>query len=189
MTFEDWYSKLTEDSLWYELLRAYKDETIRKAGEKVYAQLVAEETVSYRPMSENRKHVYNIVCKGPGDKPKGKSWSEIALEKQVQKSEAEEWKPVSEEERGQWLEKWKESIAHLQTVNAVPRIGYKQSIEEGGWLPPKQAPYPCTTKEEAYVRDRHFQYIRHNYEPKTGEKLPGWIPEDEWNIQYDNDMI
>jgi hypothetical protein len=187
--FDQWYADLISDQLWYELLRAYKDETIRKASEKVYAQLVADKTVDLRPVSENRKHVYNIVCKQPGDKPKGKSWSEIALEKQVQKSEDEEWKPVSEEERDEWLKKWKLEIDNLQTVNAVPRIGYKQSIEEGGWLPPKQAPYPCTTTEEAYIRDRHFEYVRRYYEPRTGEKLPDWIPEEEFNKLYDEGLI
>jgi hypothetical protein len=184
-TFDQWYTDLISDQLWYELLRAYKDETIRKASEKVYAQLVADKTVDLRPVSENRKHVYNIVCKSPGDKPKGKSWSEIALEKQIQKSEAEEWRPVSEEEREIWLRKWKESINELQTVSAVPRMSYKELAEEGGLLPPKPAPYPHTSPMEAYVKERHIAYLLANYDARTREPLPEWMSESDWNVLYD----
>lgn len=185
MTFGDWYSKLTEDSLWYELLRAYKDETIRKAGEKVYAQLVAEETVSYRPMSENRKHVYNIVCKNPGDKV-NKPWYKI----EEQKKEAEnEWKPASPEHVDKCVAEFDAMMKQSTMVNAFPRIGYKQAVEEGGWLPPKPKPYPMTTEEEAYARQRHIEYIKANYEPRTGAKLPEWIEEDEWNKLYDEGLL
>ena len=79
--FETWYKELTSDTMWFELLRHYKDETIKKAGQKVFAQLVADKTVEYRPMSENRKHVYNILCKNPGDKVIKKEWIEKALKK------------------------------------------------------------------------------------------------------------
>lgn len=132
--FEDWYSKLTEDSLWYELLRAYKGETIRKAGEKVYAQLVAEGTVSYRPMSENRKHVYNIVCKNPGDKVK-KDWYKIEEEKK-EAVKSEEWKPVSWEKRAEYLKQVQAEINKVADRKIRPLLAGEAELK-GQYDPPK----------------------------------------------------
>lgn len=185
--FETWYSELTSDQIWFEpASMAHKPETFKQAARKVYMQCVADGQI--KPVQESRKHVYNIVCKVPPD-AKAKTWFREELQKREEAKKQESWQPVTEEERDQWLKKWKESISKLQTQSAVPRISYKELAEEGGILPPKPAPYPTTTKEEAYVRDRHFEYIKQNYEPKTGMKLPGWVSEDEWNIQYDNDML
>lgn len=185
--FETFYTELISDTLWYELLRHYKAETVRKSAEKVYAQLVADKTVGIRPMSENRKHVYNMTCKLPGDKPKidwvSKARKEIELEKE------KEWEPASPEHIDKCVKEFEEMMANTTMLNHFPRIGYKQSIEEGGWLPKKQDPYPSATPEEVYVRQRHLEYVKQNYEARTAAKLPGWISEDEWNIQYDNDMI
>jgi hypothetical protein len=185
--FEQWYADLTSDQLWYELLRAYKDETIRKASEKVYAQLVADKIVDLRPVSENRKHVYNIVCKLPGDKPRGKSWSEIALEKQVQKSEAEEeWKPASREHVDKCVKEFHEMLANSpmitnQRIPVYARYNVSPAI--------KIEPHPITTAEQAYEKERHIEYLKKNYDAKTGEKLPTWISEREFNKLYDEGLI
>ena len=186
--FETWYKELTSDTMWFELLRHYKDETIKKAGQKVFAQLVADKTVEYRPMSENRKHVYNILCKNPGDKVIKKEWIEKALKK-IEPEKKEEWKPASPEHVDKCANQILEMIKNSPMVNGMPRVGYKQAIEEGGWLPKKEAPYPQTSKEEAYVRQRHLEYIKRNYEPRTAQPLPNWIPEHEFNLLYDNEML
>lgn len=190
MNFDTWYKELISDQRWFELLRHYKDETIKKASEKVYAQLVADRTEDIRPMKENRKHVYNIACQNPGDKPKAKPWYEQALEKKIQEDSAkEEWKPASDEHVKKCVAEFDEMMKNSTMLNHFPRVGYKQSIEEGGWLPKKEAPYPATSKEEAYIKDRRFEYIKANFEARTGAKLPSWISEEDWNIQYDNDML
>lgn len=183
-SFEDWYSLLISDTLWYELLRAYKPDTIKKAGEKVFAGLVADGTVEARPMSENRKHVYNIVTKNPGDKPAGKEWYLQEMAK-VSSTEENNWKPVSPEERARRLAEWEAIVKGSTMANSMPKPSYKQLAEEGGVLPPKPAPYPVTKPEEAYVRDRHFEWIKNNFEARTGQKLPNWICEEDWNIVYD----
>jgi len=74
-------------------------------------------------------------------------------------------------------------------VNTMPRPSYKELAEEGGVLPPKPAPYPITSPEEAYVRDRHFEWIKNNFEARTGQKLPSWISEEDWNIIYDDQHL
>lgn len=185
--FAQWYSELISDDLWFQLLRHYKDETIKKAAERVYASLVADGSVNYRPMQENRKHVYNIVVKNPGDKPKGKPWHQVAAEK-LEAEKQEEWKPASPEHVDKCVAEFDEMMRNSSMINSTPRIGYAQSVEEGGWLPKKGAPYPAATPEEVYVRMRHLEYIKANYEPRTGEKLPTWISEDEFNILYDSNL-
>ena len=142
----------------------------------------------FPPIQEARKHVYNkLVKEYPGDLPKI-DWTKKALEK-VEAEKKEEWVPVTGEERTKRLKEWESIVKGSTMANALPKPSYKQLAEEGGVLPPKPAPYPCTSKEEAYIKDRHFEYVKQNYEPRTGNKLPGWISEDEFNIQYDNNML
>lgn len=186
-TFEDWYKELTSDTLWYELLRHYKDETIRKCSEKVYAQLVAEKTVSYRPMTENRKHVYNVVCKLPGDKPKV-DWVEKQL-KQQEEEKKEAWVPVSWEKRAEYLNKVQEIIKGSTMANAAPRMSYKEIADSGDVLPPKPKPYPQTSPEEFYLKQRRLAYIKHAYEPRTAELRPGAMSETDFNLKYDQENL
>lgn len=185
--FEDWFTELISDTLWYELLRHYKDETIRKCSEKVYAQLVAEKTVSYRPMTENRKHVYNVVCKLPGDKPKV-DWVEKQL-KQQEEEKKEEWVPVTWEKRAEYLNKVQEIIKGSTMMSAMPRPSRKEQAEEGLDRPKKMTPYPVTSPEEFYLKQRRLAYIKHAYEPRTAELRPGAMSETDFNLQYDMENL
>lgn len=189
--FEDWLRELKSDERWLEYASMHhKDETFEKAAKKVYMQGVADGI--QKPMQEARKHVYNTIVLIPSDKPKGKQWHEIALDKKIKEDiakEEEEWKPASPEHVDKCVAEFDEMMKNSSMVNAFPRIGYKQSIEEGGWLPKKEAPYPVTSLEEAYIKMRHIEYVKQNYEPRTGAKLPGWISEEEFNYQFDNDLI
>lgn len=147
--FETWYSTLIRDELWYSLLRAYKDETIRKAGEKVYAGLVADGSFSYRPMSENRKHVYNIVCKNPGDKVNGKPWHELALEEKIKKDIAkEEWKPVSWDKRAEYLKQVQAEIDKIADNKIRPLFNGEAEAKGQYDLPkPKATGAPSASVE------------------------------------------
>lgn len=185
--FETWFTELISDQRWHELSSMHhREETFKACAKKVFMQGVADGI--FKPIQEARKHVYNIICKTPGDRPKGKPWYEQALEKKILEDAAkDEWKPVSWDKRAEYLNKVQEIIKGSTMMSGVPRPSYKEQAEEG--LPPKPAPYPCTTPEEAYVRDRHFEYVRRYYEPRTGEKLPDWIPEEEFNKLYDEGLI
>lgn len=188
MNFESWYTSLISDTLWYELLHHYKSETIKKAGEKVYASLVADGTTDVRPMSENRKHVYNILCKNPGDKINGKAWYVQEAEKKEAEQE-KEWVPVSEEERARRLKEYKALIDSMPILNNFPRLTPKEKEENGEWIAVKHVPYPTTSEDEAYLKDRHFNYIKQNYEARTGLPSPTWISEEQFNLSYPNKYI
>lgn len=186
-SFDDFYKELTSDQQWYELLRMYKDDTIRKAAEKVYAILVTDKILDIRPWNENRKHVFNILKKEcpNGDKPKGKDWY-IIKQEEKEAEEKKEWVPASKEFAEQKAKEALEIIANSKTLNGVPKISHKQSVEEGGWIPKKQAPYKGTSPMDYYLRQRHYEYIKQNYDAKTAQKLPGWCDEDTFNLMFDD---
>lgn len=186
--FDSFYTELISDQRWFELLRHYKDSTIKSACEKVYASLVADGTVEARPMSENRKHVYNILCKNPGDKPKPQPFQVQEAEKKAQEQE-KEWQAVTWEERAAYLNKLQEIIKGSTMMSGVPRPSYKEQAEEGLDRPKNMPPYPITSKEEYYVKQRHFEYIKANFEARTGQKLPTWVSEESWNIIYDENHL
>lgn len=183
-SFDDWYKTLISDEIWFELLRHYKPETIRKASEKVFASLVADHLQDVRPMKENRKHVYNILVQNPGDKPKV-DWVAKALEG-IKEEPKQEWKPLVGEERAKKLQEWLDKVKQVEVQSAVPRLTYSEIAKEGGWERKKDAPYPITSPMEVYVKERHIEYIKQNYDPRTAQPLPTWIPESEFNIEYDS---
>lgn len=182
MTFDQWFSQLISDEIWYQPASlSHRPETFKAIANRVYMDCVA---TGFKPIGECRRHVYNILLKTPHDNKKV-DWTAKALEK-LEKSNGD-WQPVPEEERTRRLKEWKTLVDSMPILNNMPRPSHKEEAEDV--LPPKPAPYPQTTAQEAYVRQRHLEYIKRNYEPRTGAKLPDWMPEDEFNLQYDNDML
>lgn len=183
-SFETWYAELISNHIWFEPASLHhKPETFEKAARKVYMEYVADEI--FPPIQSARKHVANVLGKINPDKPKAKPWYEQALEKQVKEAEEKEWVPVSEDERARRLKEFKALIDSMPLLNNFPRLTPKEKEENGEWIAAKANPYPVTSKEEYYVKLRHIEYIKANYEPKTGHKQPSWIEEDLWNVVYD----
>jgi hypothetical protein len=188
-SFENFFKDLCSNYVWFQpASMQHEPKTFEETARKVYMQYVASE--HFPPIQEARRHVYNKLVLVPGDR-KRVDWSKKASEdmEKIEAAKKPEWKPAAPEKVDQYVAEIQKIIASSPMMNSTPRIGHKQTIEEGGWLPPKPAPYPTTSIEEAYVRDRHFAYIKANYEPRTGAKLPEWISEDEFNIQFDNGIL
>lgn len=184
--FETWLTELISDQRWHELSSMHhRDETFKTCAKKVYMQGVADGI--FKPVQEARKHVYNIICKTPGDKPKGKPWHEAALEKKLQEdAEKEEWKPASPEHVDKCVKEFHEMLANspMMASHRVPvyaRYNVSPSV--------KTEPHPITTADQAYQKERHIEYLKNNYDAKTGEKLPTWISEREFNKLYDEGLI
>ena len=186
MNFDVWYSSLIADERWYEFAgKNHKPETFRKVAEQVYTLGLSDShNFEIQPLREHRNHVVNKLNKILPDKVKI-DWTLKALEKQKVEEKAKELPPVSWEKRAEYLQKIQDILKESRMVSAVPRVSIKEAIEEGGWLPKKEAPYPITSLQEAYIKNRHFEYIKQNYEPRTGAKLPGWVLEDQFNEKFD----
>lgn len=182
-TFEIWFDELVSNHVWAgPAMMQHTEKEFKDLAHKVYMDYTASNGI--KSIEDSRRHVYNLVVKTPSNKKKI-DWAAKALEKMTPK---EEWKPASPEHVDKCVAEFDEMMKNSSMVNAFPRVGYKQSVEEGGWLPKKPAPYPVTSLDEAYVRQRHFEYVKANYEPRTGEKLPTWIPEYEFNLLFDNNL-
>lgn len=163
MNFESFYSDLISDERWFYLLRQYKNETIKRGAEKVYAQLVADRTVDIRPMTETRKHVYNTVCKNPGDRVV-KDWSQIEFEKIQKKEEeekAKEWVPLVGEARQKALAEFKAMVDKSAMINSVPRLTNKEIIESGQVrLPRSNGDYHRSVVEQMVIAKESKERIR-----------------------------
>jgi hypothetical protein len=187
ISFPDFFKELCSNYVWFEPASSkHEPETFRQAANKVYMQYVASEV--FPPIQEARKHVYNVLCKITPDKKVGRDWVTKALEKHEQENK-EEWKPVSWEEGERRLAEFKALIDGLPMMNNFPRLSEKEKQEKDNTRPPVVPPYPITSPEEAYIRDRHFEWIKNNFEARTGQKLPSWICEEDWNVIYDDQHL
>lgn len=184
MIFEDWYKLLISEERWYETMQMqHRGKDLKEAARIVYGDVISDSQVFARtPIAEHRRFVHYKAAKMPVKQ-------QAPQLQQVDVKENKEWKPASPEHVDKCVAEFDAMMKDAPMNNAFPRIGYKQAVEEGGWLPKKEAPYPITSPNEAYVKERHLQYIKANYEPRTGAKLPEWIPEDEFNIQFDNGLL
>lgn len=189
MKFEHWFNELISDERWHEFAgKNHKPETFQKVAEQVYTLGISDShNFEIVPLREHRNHVVNKLNKILPDKPKV-DWIAKALKKKEEESQVD-WKPASPEHVDKCVAEFDAMMKSSSMLNAFPRIGYKQAVEEGGWLPKKDAPYPITSPDEAYIKMRHLEYVKQNYEPRTGAKLPQWVSEDEFNYQFDEGLI
>jgi hypothetical protein len=91
-----------------------------------------------------------------------------------------------------WLELMKDAVkksdeeAPMKTVPQSKIFMQKvmdlteKEIEREGKERPKRQSYPSTSASEIRQRELHLEWIRENFDARTGEKLQGWIPEPEW---------
>jgi hypothetical protein len=188
-SFENFFKDLCSNYVWFQpASMQHEPKTFEDTARKVYMQYVASE--HFPPIQEARRHVYNKLVLVPGDRKKV-DWVKIAKKeldaKEAAKNPVEP--PLTGEARAKKLQEWMDALKNVSVQSSVPRLSYSDIAKEGGWEKPKETPYPTTSIEEAYVRARHLAYIKANYEPRTGAKLPEWISEDEFNIQFDNGIL
>lgn len=85
-------------------------------------------------------------------------------------------KPVCEIDR---LKAWKATVDAI-TVKSIAPLTDKEVITEGQEKP-KREHYPVTSASERIKHERHLEYIRANYDPRTGDPIKDvWMKESEW---------
>lgn len=111
----------------------------------------------------------------------GQKWEEPKKEEE----------PVKGEKMQAYIDQILGIIAKSPTLNYRPRLTEKEKAEEGGFRPKgeKYAPYPTDTPEQVRAKEMHIAWIKHCYDPKTGEPNENWIEEKEFNRLYDNNLI
>jgi hypothetical protein len=85
------------------------------------------------------------------------------------------------EAREQRLKEWLAAINGMEMVQTkVDPFGNIKAIQpvDGVTYTPKPV--------NLYEKQRHLDYVQDNYDAKTGNKLPTWISEEEYNKIYDS---
>ena len=182
--FHKWFEELKSNSLWWmRMNEMYGRKNLDRVAGDVHLYLLASINRLKANDFQDFRRLFQSFAQKAEDAPVKPQLQ------QVEEKKTGDWKPASPEHVDKCANQILEMIKNSPMINGMPRVGYKQSIEEGGWLPKKEAPYPQTSAEEAYVRQRHLEYVKRNYEPRTGQPLPDWIPEHEFNLLYDNEML
>lgn len=88
------------------------------------------------------------------------------------------------EARNKRLQEWLQAIDGMQMVSTS-----KDPFEHIKSIQPKDGEVYIPKTQSDYEYQRHFEYIRDNFDVKTGEKLPTWIAEEQYNKVYDEVMI
>jgi hypothetical protein len=180
MSFDDWFKELVSDEIWASPAKMHhRPETFRKVANQVWMEYNA---TGFPPIAEARRHVYYKIVKVPGDNQKV-NWRQAEPEKK------EEWIPVTGEERQRRLFEYKKLIDSLPMVNAFPRITEKEKAENSDWIPAKGQPYPSMSLTELQLKARHLEWIKANYDARTGKPLPTWVSVEEWNLLYVNNLL
>lgn len=87
----------------------------------------------------------------------------------------------SDELAKQRLKEWRELVESNAGTKTLRQMSQEEIKEEGKLRPKQGTDYPITSKAELIKRDRHFQWITENFDARTGEKLPTWISEEDFN--------
>lgn len=87
----------------------------------------------------------------------------------------DEVKKKKERER---LKAWLDAIKAVDAKKITPMS--EQDIKLEGQAKPKANHYPVTTLSQAQKHELHVEWVRHNFDKYTADKLPTWKPEQEW---------
>lgn len=170
-SFDSFFTDLTSDQRHYELCQMhYRDETIKAAAWKIYALLVADETLQLRPMSQNRQHLYNLLCKNPPDKKKI-DWTAKALEK-LETEKKEEWKPVSWEKRAEYLKQVQAEIDRVADEKRIRPL-FSGEAETNGQFDPPKPKAKCAPSAPVEVILEHIDKVNTARRKFYLEKNPG----------------
>jgi hypothetical protein len=80
-----------------------------------------------------------------------------------------------------WLQLMQDALKETDSpgINGVPKLTDAE-IKAEGQAKPKKPTYPSTSKSEIEQRLLHLEYLKANYDARTGEPLPNWMEERLW---------
>lgn len=177
MDFESFFKDLKSDEAWFESATMnHKPETVLEVAKDLFMSCSADNSL-HRPIGDMRRYYWNKLKKITPDKVRKPF---------VLKEEKKDYQPTTPERRERWLKVLEWRLKKLGKLKSTPKLTSQMIEEEGGVRPKAVQPYPSTKPSEIYVRQRHLEYIKRNYDAWTKEPLPDWIEESEFNKLYDN---
>lgn len=190
MTLEQFTQELKSDEMWLEAMRnPSRGKSLAAAIEKVYGQVVSDQTIKTLPITEHRKHVFNTLGKMPfGTKATGVQLQQEPVK--VLTHEEVKRESVDYETHQKRLKDWLDEIAKAPDHKRVPKLTSKEIQEEGQWdkkKPDVYRPDPITNWriEKKAEYGRLFSDMR----SFDGRLIPGspsfedWIQTQEYGKQ------
>lgn len=107
-------------------------------------------------------------------------WVAKYLEEKYQFKEAEETRAKEIFDPNETVIDYEAYKKRMEVQDAEAKKNNSNTVENEYQRFKLNNPVHITTKEEIIAKELHIQYIRENYDAKTGHKLPGWISEDKW---------
>lgn len=175
-SFQDFWTFLeTDHPQWWDFtkLRFGNDKNIKQCAMDCYAYILADDKLLKMEPASIRKYFISWLMKAPN----------APVKIQMQQPEPFKESPnfLVGEERQKRLEEFKAAVLASPAIKPTPRITRKEYEENGGWEPKKPDPYPSTSPAEVKAHEKHLRYLKANYDPRTREKLEGWMEESLWN--------
>ena len=186
MNFEQWFTELKSNPLWWmRVQEMYSRKNLDKVANEVYTYLIASPE-AFKAQCEagdtaGWRKLFQTWAGKSDDAP-----VKPQLQQVEEKKDDKEWKPASPEHVDKCVKEFFDMLKDAPMITYKPT---KEAIFYNGRHTEKLQPHPVTSLQEAYVRDRHFEWIKNNFEARTGQKLPSWICEEDWNVIYDDQHL
>lgn len=172
MTFDQFLGDLKSDSVWWtNATMYYKPETALAVANDLFMSCSADNSL-HRPAGDMRRYYWNKLKKITPDK--------VRKTFELKPEPGPYHQPLTGEARQQKLDEWLRLVLSAPIMKPTPKLTSQQIEEEGGVRPKAVDPYPQTSPSEALNHAIHVEYIRCNYDARTKDPLPEWVPENEW---------
>lgn len=176
MTFEQFYTKLQENSIWFDQLPlAYPNRNIMKIARTYHTWLLGMES-KFDNWPQIRVVFQKFLWQAGEEveQPKYDKAEPIQMAENVLRRETPEYIEACQK--------------MLDMIAAAPMWQKPVPVLDDSEGELRKKPHgtfhPSTSEEELKKHERHIEYIRQNYDAVTGAKLPTWIAEDEWNKPF-----
>lgn len=184
MTFDDFFTKLQENQIWFDQLPlAYPNRNIKAIAREFHAWCLALDKKTDDASWPQLRVIFQKFLWQAGESPEQPKYDKaepIQMAENALKRGTPEYIAACQK----MLDMIRDSPMWQKPVPVL------DADEEGAERKkPHAAVYPSTTAQDLYAKQRHIEYIKQNYDAVTGEKKDTWIKEEEFNTQYDAGLI
>jgi len=104
---------------------------------------------------------------------------EQAKKEQTEKVNAE---PLTGEAREKAIKEWQQVVNKIGSPEKMEHTGskLKSKFSQISDVPETKETYRPPSLAEIEAREKHHAWIKANFDWRTGDKLPGYVPEKEW---------
>jgi len=157
-TFEQWYTDLASDDIWFEQATLnHKTETVMATARQIWVNGLSDaENFKVIPFKEHRRHLFNKLCKITPDKVR-KPWY---LPKEEPKKDEKPPLKRGSPEYIQRLNEWQEQINKAPMMQPVAPVSKRELIENGDWRVKAPGIREPSEIEKLTAYRNHYEMVR-----------------------------